>query len=90
MRKKPTYTEKVHARRLLLMLDREDPCLCCPAQRQFKQRTDEDFRLWANEDRICYICQRFVCIGYGCPCSILGKQRALKRTRLALEEKGYT
>lgn len=84
----PTYTEKVHARRLLQMLEKPDPCACCPAQPDFKQGGSAD-QLWNKKGSSpCYICRTFVWAS-GCPCATFGRSSAIKRTWLALEEKGY-
>ena len=48
---KPTYTEKVHAQRLLKMLKRKDPCGCCPAAKSFDSSKDCT-ELWNYEKEI--------------------------------------
>jgi hypothetical protein len=89
-RQKPTYTVKVHAQRLLKMLNRPNPCLCCPAQRKLAiggYARD----LWNQNSRPCTICRAFVGIKKGmCPCfHFSDKAEAIKRTWLALEEGGW-
>ena len=86
------YTEKIHAKRLLGMLNKKDPCLCCPAGYRYGVKGND--MVWRNWDgNQCYICRDF--IGSNkilCPCSedrIFGKKEAIKRTWLALEAKGY-
>ena len=101
-RNKPTYTTKVHARRLLQMLSRPTICNLCPARKGFVNER-RDYKL--DEDyltTICPVCQAFVNIYSDdlCPCYHdieLGicktlKQsaaNALKRTWIALEAGGF-
>ena len=76
-----TYTEKIHVERLLEMLEKKHPCGHCPAEPSFK-----------TDMKVCKICLEFIGLDDGykwCPCLILGRQRAIKRTWIALEEKGY-
>ena len=83
------YTEAIHAKRLLGMLNRKNPCLCCPAGRYYGP-TEADALEWENEP--CSVCKRFLNAGlsiWECPCDGLGGERAIKQTWLALEEKGY-
>ncbi len=84
------YTEEVHAKRLLGMLKRKDPCLCCPATRQYniKSKPIAGVESYFIGCSACKICRKFVDTD-GCPCHRLGKTEALKRTWEALEEKGY-
>ena len=83
------YTEEIHVRGLRLILSRENPCLFCPAMARAE-----------NYDNSCNVCLGFinlpvnlpanaVCNAEGCPCHVLGKKEAIKRTWIALEEKGY-
>ena len=97
------YTEKIHAKRLLGMLNKNNPCLCCPQERRYgilaegKAWEDYSNMPWQedlhNVDNACYICLEFLNIKQDgsewCPCLILGEKEAIKRTWLALEEKGY-
>ena len=89
------YTEKIHAKRLLGMLEKKNPCSYCPAGKDFKAR---DFSEWGlveyecgdiNDSYVAGICVRFVGGKDCCPCTEFGRQEAIKRTWLALEEKGY-
>ena len=93
------YTEKIHAERLLEMLDMKDPCLGCPLISNFYYRP-EDGRgksLFENEShrerrKACKICYEFIGLTDDirpCPCWQLSKDEAIKRTWLALEAKGY-
>ena len=75
------YTEKEHAVWLLELLNKKDPCRSCPVER---------LRV---SDKVCDVCLKFVStkiIAFAwCPCHILGPQESIKRTWIALEEKGY-
>jgi hypothetical protein len=76
------YTEKVHAQRLIKVLESGDTCRKCPASPEYSQGPDG-----------CEICLNFIlpdCIDIpSCPCYSLGPQEAVKRSWIALEEKGY-
>jgi len=85
------YTEKIHAKRLLGMLNKKDPCTCCPAGKYYGGNIFDDMD-WDNNQ--CETCRLFIDEGgaldfWECPCEGLGKQEAIKQTWLALEEKGY-
>jgi len=98
------YTNDIHAKRLIDILEEEDTCAYCPATDNYNghRRAGE---IWSEDSDPCRICQEFVgmkiefiyFIGsedYGkarakCPCKNLGKEEAVKRTWLALEERGY-
>jgi hypothetical protein len=82
-RKKPTYTEKVHAHRLELMLKRKDLCSCCPAAKGFSGQ-ELSINLWSNWP--CRICRSFVGLKPlpGCPCHRLGPEEARRRSIAAL------
>ena len=85
------YTEKIHAKRLLGMLNKKNPCGYCPAGRRYGSHDFDDMG-WENLQ--CEICIEFI-VRYAnlnsweCPCHALGKKKAIKITWLALEEKGY-
>ena len=95
------YTEAVHAARLLGMLKRKDPCLCCPAQIRYKKHgfMINGADLFVEEEIIfprlvrvgCQVCRNFINEkdSIQCPCDHYGKEEALKRTWEALEAKGY-
>jgi len=42
------YTEKIHAQRLLKMLEKDDPCACCPAAKNFYVPTILEGISWLN------------------------------------------
>ena len=72
------------------MLNKKDPCVCCPKEPHYNSKSLKRI-YWENLNEVCDICQHF--IGYEntlwkCPCH-KGKKEAIKRTWLALEEKGY-
>jgi len=89
------YTEAIHAKRLLKMLKKKNPCGCCPSAKRFSIEED-NYEMWLNKKvKPCYICQDFIGIEIRfwweniCPCNRLGRKESIKRTWLALEEKGY-
>ncbi len=91
---KMKYTEKIHAQRLLKMLKKKEPCLCCPAQPYFTTSGDRcisrRFLSATFGGGACEICQKFIGLTIGdCPCYRLKGKEAIKRTWLALEAKGY-
>jgi len=74
------YTEAEHAENLLFILSLASPCQQCP---------DMGF---IERPNTCIVCHDFISLKYhynGCPCKILGSHESIKRTWLALEEKGY-
>ena len=88
------YTEEIHAKALLTLFDFKKPCEGCPFP--FGRTAP----LVPGQE--CVICRQFIGMPYKgasvleamdslekCPCYILGKNEAGKRTWLALEEKGY-
>ena len=77
------YTEAMHAKNLIKILESADTCRRCPAC-----IGGDDF--CTDED--CNICRAFIglSIGYSpCPCGALGRSLAVKRSWITLEEKGY-
>lgn len=88
---KQTYTEKLHAYRLLQMLKRDDPCGYCPAARDFD--ANKPATLWRNGIHTCEICQRLLDLkikhftSERCPCNRL--REPIRLTFQKLEEKGY-
>jgi len=86
------YTEKIHATRLLKMLEKKDPCVCCPAALQFNGGAAAG-EMWSKsyEFSPCDICREFLGFSdrYDCPCYHLGGKDAIKHTWIQLEEKGY-
>ena len=92
------YTEKIHAQRLLKMLNKKDPCLCCPASKFFGTHGEGnwgEYQWWEPkwDKDPCGVCWVFIegkpREGRHCPCAYFAKKDALKLTWLALEEKGY-
>ena len=84
------YTEKIHAKRLLGMLNKKNPCQeTCPAGKYYS--------FFRENGKDCNLCRDFVgakgnperIFDARCPCNILGREEAIKRTWIALEEKGY-
>ena len=84
------YILDEHCPRLLKMLERAFPCGCCPASSDFEGHNN-NFTEWENDQ--CDVCREFVNINipdaWTCPCLLLGKHECIKRTWIALEEKGY-
>ena len=88
------YTEKIHAKRLLGMLNKKNPCLCCPAGYKYRSNTQEYTTWWelGADPQFCLVCECFIGMDSDsrcCPCDFFGEHEAIKRTWLALEEKGY-
>ena len=98
MKEPCTYTEKLHAHRLKVMLKREDPCNYCPKAKNFEIGTSiwegardllyEIPHYFSSPTGACKVCQEFVNT-FDCPCFELGREGAIKQTWLALEAKGY-
>jgi len=94
-RRKPTYTRKLHAYRVELMLNKPgELCKRCPATRGFVFGAQVR-SLYCNCNEVCNVCQQFVCInvpGYDdreptrCPCCQFGGELAIKRTLAALKK----
>ena len=85
------YTRKIHKKRLLQMLEGKNPCGHCPAGEDFI--VDWEKRsIWSNPYDTCDICKGFIKIPteplLPCPCNVLGKDEAIKRSWIALEEEG--
>ena len=79
MSKEPIkYTEEFHAQRLLEMLEKKNPCACCPKIDIFYYLTSESHELHIDYDYIhpCGICKDFVQSYGDCPCTYLGKKEA--------------
>lgn len=85
----PIYTVKLHAQRLLELLELPRwprSQYACPAQKELMSIDPEEYKDLCQP--VCDICALFVNTN-GCPCIMLGKQEAIKRTWLALEEGGF-
>lgn len=80
------YTKDMHAKNLLEMLEKKDPCSWCPGGFLDASQLGPDWNRW-----MCPVCRSFVGMegSWGCPCHILGPHYAIKRTWIALEEGGY-
>lgn len=83
------YTEKIHAKRLIKMLGHKNPCGLCPGGKRF-DANGEWLLQWSNFPmEMCIVCIEFIgYLGTNCPCHC-GEEDAIKRTWIALEEKGY-
>lgn len=54
------YTKKIHVYRLEQMLNKNNPCFCCPASKKFDSNSEPD-DIWDNDKfEICKICNEFV------------------------------
>jgi hypothetical protein len=97
-RRKPTYTRKLHAHRVELMLNKPgDLCERCPATKGFGYYAQPG-DLYSNPDGVCVVCREFVCKdvpGYEdvvpkkCPCLQFGGELAIKRTLAALRKERH-
>ena len=75
------YTEQAHVLNLIKILESNKTCNLCPAS---------GYRAYKTTHLACIVCRKFVDIIENlCPCHELGKKEAMKRSWLALEEKGY-
>jgi len=95
------YTEKTHGERVKRMLEKKEPCLCCPARTGKMLFTGSKplgiagfkhpwYGTEEIKEEICVICRDFIGMKVNsCPCHQYGKKIALKKTWLALERKGY-
>ena len=80
------YTVDIHAKRLLKILSKKEPCEWCPAAPYY----DPNVLCDIPYDNIpCEICRDFVGCSYRCPCIYFGHEKAIKLTWMALEESGY-
>ena len=91
------YTEEIHAKRLIKLLEKGSTCISCPATTDFSGAI-EPGAIWdttEGDQYLCNICRAFVKLGEylgfssRCPCHCLGAEEAVKRSWIALEEKGY-
>ena len=88
-----TYTEKIHAERVQKMLEKKNPCLCCPATPYYDDSKNAN-KMWSKsyyDSTPCKICTTFLGMSsrFTCPCKYFGPEEAIERTLIALEEKGY-
>ena len=88
------YTLKKHKERLQRMMTHSIPCSLCPATPDFGSNLMPG-TTWpgSKAKTICGICRSFVGLEkerrkgeHYCPCNVLGKEEAIKRTLIALEE----
>ena len=92
------YSEKIHRERLKKMLKRKDPCGLCPAAKYYDSNRGSSGGLWKTVTSLgrrigpspCRVCLDFVDlqaigINMGCPCGILGRDKALATTYKKME-----
>ena len=86
---KRTYTEEIHAKRLLKILEKGDVCNFCPAAPRYNGSRGAQF-MWDKHTDVCEICNKFLGRHSSllCPCIAL-KDKAIERSWKALKEKGY-
>lgn len=82
------YTLEYHKKRLKKMLEKENVCTCCPAQKFYM--VGSDFLHFVKRDTLgnldcCTVCQDFV-DATDCPCQVFGKEEAIKRSFNALKK----
>ena len=94
---KQVYDLDYHIERLEKMLQQEGACNMCPAYQHFSVERDplkivaEYSSRWQNnhvKKEICNLCRDFVGIDTimgGCPCKVLGAEKAIKRTEEAID-----
>jgi len=93
---KPRYDLAYHVERLEKMLQKEGACSCCPAYQHFDIERDPlavaseySSRWQSNRVRkeICTMCRKFVGLesSSGCPCKVLGAEKAIKLTEKAID-----
>ena len=88
------YTEKVHGKRLLKMLQTRDflGC-CCPSNVKFDYSSPMVKRYSKTpESKICKVCRTFVGIEEDnllCPCNHYGHDKAIKISWEMLKKKGF-
>ena len=91
------YTEEVHAKRTMEILDKSEPCSMCPGSQDYDpESTPCDSDMWINHEVVCDVCLRFVGLDPSvfepngkCPCHRLGKEEAVEAVTTALVKKGY-
>lgn len=94
--KKIIYDEKYHAEALLEILEMKDTCNLCPMLHSHKGEYKKLLKAQPNyfsvmsklEEKGCKVCTSFVGSKI-CPCGYFGHKEAIKRTWIALDEKGY-
>ena len=84
------YTEEIHAKRLIKMLERKNSCMCCPAQPRYEANSCKSpgAFFYKSKKHPCTICEGFIST-FGCPCYTLGEEKAITKTIQVLKKKGY-
>jgi hypothetical protein len=91
------YTERFHARRVLLMLSSENPCTRCPARKDPRKSYSKQYVIPGLKSEIplkdvhasvCRVCREFSGARLYCPCGELGSREAVRRAWVKLKEMG--
>ena len=96
-----TYTRDIHAERLERMLNKNNPCVYCPATPRFSQLQETenfwyvDYYMFGEDpNHPCRICRRFIGLKSRlnedmykrCPCHTLGPEKAIKNSLKAIKQ----
>lgn len=86
MAQKRAYNFDIHAKRLLRMPKRNEPCGLCVAAPNHDPRRKSNERYHGIAQDICTICHHFIGLDTGvfCPYISIGKERALNLSIYAL------
>ena len=91
--KSTVYTEQIHAKRLIKILENPEGFKwACPASKTMES-DESPYTPWSAESNPCIICRNFITkkMDYcrDCPCHFFGTAMAREKSWIALETKGY-